>query len=83
MRLVLTYDENLDTASVPAPGAFAVTVAGNPRTVSSVAVSGMAVTLTLPIAVAAADAVTLSYTVPTGRGRRCRFATAQATTPRT
>ena len=46
VRLVLTYSEALDTASVPGTGAFAVTVGSNPRSVSGVSVSGMAVTLT-------------------------------------
>ena len=60
--LVLTYDEALDESSEPAVGAFAVTVAGSTATVSSVDVSGSAVTLTLASAVSADDTVTLDYT---------------------
>ena len=58
--LVLTYDEALDTGSVPATSAF--TVSGTGRTVSNVAVSGSAVTLTVSPAVAAGETVTVSYT---------------------
>ena len=52
--LVLTYDEALDTNSVPASSAFTVTVADAARTVSDVSVSGRAVTLTLSSAATAA-----------------------------
>ena len=62
--LTLTYDENLDTASTPAAGGFAVTVAGSLVTVSTVEVSGKTVTLTLATRVPYGDAVSLSYTVP-------------------
>ena len=57
--LTLTYNENLDTASVPAAGDFTVTVAGSGRTVSAVRVSGATITLTL------ASAVTVSYAAGT------------------
>ena len=63
--LVLTWDEPLDESSVPAPGAFAVTVGNTPRGVADVTVAGSAVTLTLAAAVTANDTVTVSYTVPT------------------
>ena len=66
--LTLTYDEALGTGSVPAVGAFTVTVAGAARTVSGVSVSGSTVVLTLSSAVTASDAVTVAYTVPTGGG---------------
>ena len=61
--LVLTYAEDLDTSSVPLPGAYSVTVDGgaNPA-VSSVSVSGRTVTLTLATAVTAGPAVTVTYT---------------------
>ena len=59
--LVLTYDTALDESSVPAAGDFAVTVAGSSRTVSSVSVSGAAVTLTLSSAVTHGQMVTLDY----------------------
>ena len=66
--LTLTWDEALDEGSVPDTGAFSVTVDGAARAVDAVAVSGSSATLTLASAVAAGEAVTLSYTVPTGQG---------------
>ena len=64
--LTLTYDEPLDSFSVPDTDDFTVTVAGSDRGVSSVAVSGSAVTLTLASAVATAgQTVTVSYTADT------------------
>ena len=63
--LVLTYDENLDSNSTPATTDFEVTVAGSTATVSTVAVSGKTVTLTLASAVSVGDAVTLDYAVGT------------------
>ena len=62
--LVLTYDKNLDDTSVPAASAYTVTVDGSAATVSSVAISGAAVTLTLATAVTEGQTVTVSYTVP-------------------
>ena len=64
--LTITFDEPLDTGETPDKSAFAVTVAGNSRGVSAVAVSGSAVTLTLVTAVSEGDAVTVDYTAPTG-----------------
>lgn len=63
--LVLTYDESLDGNSVPAVGDFNVLVAGARRTVSTVAVSGTTVTLTLSSAAANGDTVTVAYTAGT------------------
>ena len=63
--LTVTFDEALAEVQAPASTAFAVTVAGNSRGVSAVAVSGSAVTLTLVTAVLAGEAVTVDYTVPT------------------
>ena len=62
--LVLTYDEALDTSSVPATSAFDVTVAGSDRSVSRVAVAGSAVTLTLSSAVTQGQTVTVDYFAP-------------------
>ena len=68
-KVTLTYDKDLDTASVTAATAFAVTVGGSVASFAEtdpVAVSGKAVTLTLASAVSADDAVTVRYTQPTG-----------------
>ena len=68
--LTLTFDEALDTASVPpAPGGFTVAVtrvddAVPGHTVTGIAVSGAMVTLTLAKGVLPGDTVTLDY-VPT------------------
>ena len=71
--LIVTFDEALDTTSVPAaPGGFTVTVTrgGNPvsgYTVSGLSLSGSGtvLTLTLAQAVRGGDTVTLEYTKPT------------------
>lgn len=62
--LVIAYDESLDSASVPATSAFACVVNGAARNVTTVAINGKAVTLTLSSAVASTDTVTLAYTAP-------------------
>ena len=63
-ELVLTYDAALDATSVPAATAFTVTVEGAAVSVSTVSVSGMAVTLGLAEAVLAQRTVLLDYVVP-------------------
>ena len=79
-RLRLTFDEALDTASVPpAPGGFTVTVtrvddAVPGHTVTGIAVSGATVTLTLAKGVLPGDTVTLDY-VPTSTRLQDRAAT--------
>ena len=60
--LVLTYDETLDAASVPAPDDFVVWVDGSPVGVNGVSVSGLTVTLTLATAVQAGQTATVGYT---------------------
>ena len=62
--LVLTYNEALDTTSMPAGGDFMIGGVTS-VTVNTVAISGMAVTLTLSQAVTSTDVVTVSYTAPT------------------
>ena len=62
--LVLTYDGALDASSVPAAAAFTVTAGGAAVSVSTVSVSGMAVTLGLASAVTAGQTVLLDYVVP-------------------
>ena len=60
--LVLTYTEDLDTRSVPLPGAYSVTVNGTAAPPSSVSVSGSKVTLTLADPVTAGQSVAVEYT---------------------
>ena len=62
--VTVVFDEALAGASVPAPGAFSVTVDGAARTPSGVAVAGRAVTLGLASAVVHGEAVTVGYTKP-------------------
>ncbi|MCW8170863.1 hypothetical protein D8B22_17530, partial [Verminephrobacter aporrectodeae subsp. tuberculatae] len=67
-QLTLTYTDasNLDVVNTAAASAYAVSSAGNAAiSVSSVAVSGKTVTLTLSRAVTSAETVTVSYTKPT------------------
>ena len=69
-RLVLTYNEDLDTDSVPGAEAFGVEADSTTVTVSDVAINGNAVTLTLGEPVAHGQTVELDYTVPTGSDAR-------------
>ena len=59
--LVLTYDDDLDTGSEPAPGDFSVSAAGQTVIVSVVTVSGKTVALTLARTVVNGEAVTVTY----------------------
>ena len=71
-RLTLTFDEALDSVSVPAPGAFNVTVKGARRNVASagVAIDGETVTLTLASAVASGETVKVRYARPSANPLR-------------
>ena len=65
--LTVTFNEILEPNSLPAPGDFAVSVAGSPRNVveGGVAISGATVTLTLESAVLHSDtALKVGYTRP-------------------
>ena len=65
--LVLTYDEPLDEASVPAASAYTVNVDGTDVSLAAtnpVAVSGSSVTLRTAAVVDPGATVTVSYTVP-------------------
>ena len=70
--LVVTFDEALDTASIPAaPGGFTLTVSRSGGSVTAPTVSGLSLpssgtvlTLTLSQAVRGGDAVTLAYAKP-------------------
>ncbi len=55
-ELILTFDEALDSQSVPPPSAFRVTVQGSRRSVTDVAVNGSSVTLTLDRSIPAGGA---------------------------
>jgi len=61
--LTLTFNMSLANI-VPATSAFSVMVNLTARTISSVAISGTKVTLTLPSPVEYGDAVTVAYTKP-------------------
>lgn len=63
-QLTITFDQALDSASVPSATAVAVSVAGNARSVSSIQISGSTATLTLASTVRRGEAVTVSYTKP-------------------
>ena len=69
-ELALRFDKGLDESSVPAASAFAVSVAGSARGVSSVSVRQDLVTLTLASAVSAGETVTVGYTPPSSGGLR-------------
>ena len=64
--LTLTYNEALDAANPPGPGNFVVRVNGAAVPVSSLAVIGSTVVLTLASPVANGAAVTVAYNDPTG-----------------
>ena len=65
-QLVLTFAEDLDPTSRPAPGAFTVSVDGATGAAPSSAdtITGKTVTLTLASAVTSGQTVTVSYAVP-------------------
>ncbi len=65
-ELVLTFDEALDTASIPDKGAFTVQIGGDTGpSVDNVSVAGTKVTLTLSAAIRfGSGQVTVSYTDP-------------------
>ena len=62
--LTLTFDQHLDSGSIPAKGAFSVTVGGSAQAPTQVAISGNTVTLTLSSAVTAGEVVMVSYAPP-------------------
>ena len=62
--LTLTYNEDLDSTSVPDGGAYTVTVNGSSVAVDDVSVGGKVVSLTLSTAVVHGDVVTVAYNVP-------------------
>lgn len=62
--MVLLFDEQLDTASVPAVTAFSVVTGGVANAVTAVSLSGNVVRLTLTTAAFSGQTVTVAYTVP-------------------
>ena len=69
-ELALRFDQGLDGSSAPSASAFAVSVAGSARSVSSVVVRQDLVTLTLASAVTSGETVTLGYAPPSSGGLR-------------
>ena len=64
--VTLTFDSPLDGTNLPLVGAFAVTVAGTPNAVASLAIAGNAITLTLTNSFVAGSQVNVTYTDPAG-----------------
>ena len=64
-KIILTYDEVLNSAKPPATANFAVTVQGERRDVSTVAVVGKSVELELGSAITTGQTVFVTYTDPT------------------
>ena len=64
-KAVIYFDEPLDTGSVPGTGDFSLLSGGNLATISSVAVEGDAVTLTLNQALPSGTVLSLGYTTET------------------
>ena len=65
-KIILTYNQALSTTATAPASAFAVVVNSSAATVSSVAVSGSTVELTLSAAITTGQTVTVAYTDPTG-----------------
>ena len=63
-RLTLKYDEPLDRTSAPPAGDFKVTVGGERRDVTTVALAGNTVALKLASPVGRGEPVTVSYAAP-------------------
>jgi uncharacterized repeat protein (TIGR02059 family) len=63
--LEMTYDLALSTSSVPAASAFTVLVNSVGRTVSTVAIVGSKIQLTLASPIVSGNSVTVTYTKPT------------------
>ena len=64
--VTLTYDENIDTAHLPAVGAYSFKANGAAIAVSGVSASGSQVTLTLASPVASGAQIELTYTDASG-----------------
>ena len=64
-KIILTYDEVLDSENEPAAGNFEIRVQDEPRDVSTVTVSGKTVELGLGTAITIGQDVRVSYSDPT------------------
>ena len=64
-KIILTYNEVLDSENEPAAGNFAVKVQGEPTDVATVSVTGKTVVLGLGSVVTTGETVTVAYTDPT------------------
>ena len=64
-KIILTYNEVLNSVNGPAPGNFTVKVQDEPTDVSAVSVSGKTVVLELGSTVTTGETVTVEYTDPT------------------
>ena len=64
-KIILTYDEILDSANKPATANFEITVQGEARGASTVTVIGKTVELGLGSAIKTGQVVTVAYTDPT------------------
>ena len=65
IKIILTFNENLDSQNKPGTGDFTVTVQGEQRGVSTVTVNGMTVELGLDTAITSEQTVVVIYTDPT------------------
>ena len=65
--LAISFSESLTESPLPAADTFTATVGGSNRGVSTVAISGDVVTVTLASAVSSSDEVTVGYTAPTNQ----------------
>ncbi len=64
-KIIMTYDEVLDSTNTPAAASFAITVQGERRGVSMVAVTGKTVELVLGSPITEEQTVFVTYTDPT------------------
>ena len=64
-KIILTYDEILDSANKPATANFDIKVEGEERDIATVSVTGKTVELGLGTAVTSGRVVTVAYTDPT------------------
>jgi len=64
-KVILTFNENLDSQNKPGSSDFTVTVQGEHRRVSAVSVSGATVELGIGIAVTSEQSIAVIYTDPT------------------